>query len=87
MTIPEVQEALCELADRHELPILKVLAFELYRRKPVRRAPVEHHSNKSLFRNIRRYALDHPRASYQEIAEYYDTNIGRVSEALVGKRT
>ena len=35
---------------------------------------------------IRVYALEHPYASQQDIAEHFGTNHGRVSEALHGDR-
>lgn len=82
-SIPEIRVRLRELADLHNLEELHTLADEMYRRSPVRRA-----SNKSvqltpkLAEKIRRYAIKHPRLHQRDLAQEFNVNPGRVSEAL-----
>ena len=82
MTIPEC---------RHELRIimhrLKLIEKNMHRRKPARRARKEHVTlTPTLKRKIRKFAGDNPRMSYVRIGKYFNVGIGRVSEALRGKR-
>ncbi len=87
MTIPEVRDYLFILADQHSMPELAELATQLYRRPPVRRAkPRRTGGREALYGEIRGYAAAQPDASYHEIANKFDTTIGRVSEAIAGKR-
>jgi len=87
MRIPEVRQRLHTLAREHGLPELHTLAQELIRRVPVRRAPPRIHCTEETKEAIRDYAEAHPTASYQEIAELFRVNSGRVSEALAGFRS
>jgi hypothetical protein len=67
---------------------LLTLAYALFRRKPVRKAaPQSRPMTPELADEIRAYAAKHPRATLGRIAQVFDTNPGRVSEALGGKRT
>ena len=93
MTIPEIRVALEEVAEHvHSLsPMLasriRTLSEATKRRPAVRRAPVRHPKmTEELAMMIREYAAAHPRAHMQDIAVRFDTNAGRVSEVLHGKR-
>lgn len=86
-TIPEIRTRLHELAIEHGLAELHQLAEETKRQYHGRRAP---NRNPPLtpegVEAIREYASHHPRAPLQDIAVHFQTNQGRVSEALFGKR-
>jgi hypothetical protein len=88
MRIPEVRERLFAIAAETGNDELEHLACALYRRPAVRRAdPQSRPMTPELISEIRGYAAKHPRATLSRIAQFHDTNIGRVSEALGGKRT
>lgn len=82
-SIPEIRVRLRELAEEHGLEELHALADEMYRRSPVRRA-----SNRSvkltpkLAEKIRRYARKHPSLHQRDLAQEFNVNPGRISEAL-----
>lgn len=82
-SIPEIRARLRELADEHDLEELHDLADETYRRSPIKRA-----SNRSakltpkLAEKIRRYVAKHPRLHQRDVAQKFNVNPGRVSEAL-----
>jgi len=89
MTIPQIRAELLILATIWPGPYgarLAYLAIETKRRRAVRRAPNQRY-NKITHAQARAYLAIHPDADYHEIAAHYGTNIGRVSEALRGKRT
>lgn len=87
MRIPEVRAELEELAIEHGIPRLKELADELIRRRRIVPTPAKSKKmTPALKAAIKKYKKDNPDASYKEIADKYDVNIGRVSEAIVGKR-
>jgi hypothetical protein len=90
-SIPEIRIRLQELAkenaglDRTNAGWSEVasLAEELHRNTPIGR--VKPHSQKAtteLSEEIRAYKKKHPEKSQREIAEVFDVNPGRVSEAL-----
>ncbi len=54
----------------------------LVREAPVRRAAVRKAMRRGQAAEIRQYARQHPGAQLMEIAEHFDVNIGRVSEAM-----
>lgn len=90
-TIPQVRKELLEIANTTRSPQLsrklKLLVNNMYRRPAVRRAAKEHAEyTPELGRRIKLYALGHPTASYTVIAAHFDVSIGRVSEAIAGKR-
>lgn len=86
-TIPEIRARLHDLAAEHGLPELALLAEETRRRAPCRKAAPRRRSlTPELAQAIRDHARAHPGAAYHEIAERFHTNIGRVSEALAGRR-
>ena len=92
--IPELANQIREIAEKIKAsrPIeadeLMQLADELRRRPPGPRAPVESTPmTPELAQEIREYADAHPGMSHQTIAEAFNVNHGRVSEAIHGKRT
>lgn len=94
MKVPEVANRIREIAGKIKTsrPIeadeLMQLADELKRRPPGPRAPVESTSmTPELAQEIREYVEAHPGMSHQTIAEKFNVNHGRVSEAIRGKRT
>ena len=85
MTIPEVRDRLRQIAAEAKLPELVRLAEELKRRPAIRRAtPRSQHPRKAA---IRAYVALHSDEPLQDVATRFGVNIGRVSEALRGKRT
>lgn len=82
-TIPEIRDRLRELAEEHGIDELNHLADELYRRPPTRRAPTRSQPlTPALAAQIRVYFRENPRMHQQEIANYFNVNHGRVSEAI-----
>lgn len=82
-SIPEIRVRLLEIANEEDLPELRGLVDEMYRRSPNRRAPVQ--SDKitpSLAAQIRTYYSANPLMSFQTIADHFNVNPGRVSEAV-----
>lgn len=82
-TISKIRERLREIAEEHNVPEIHALVDEMYRRSPVRRAPIRNQRlTPALAAEIRRFARENPRMHQQDIAEHFDVNHGRVSEAL-----
>ena len=82
MNIPECRDELRSIIAR-----LRVIEKEMYRRPAVRRARVEHAPlTAARKRRIRAFAKANPKMSYAKIGKYFNVGIGRVSEALAGKR-
>lgn len=87
MRIPEIRDRLRELAVEHGIDELDLLAEELRRRKPCRKAPVQSAPmTDELNAAVRAYATAYPAAPLSRIAAVFGVNHGRVSEALAGKR-
>jgi hypothetical protein len=87
LTIPEIRDRLHVLADHHGIEELHDLAEATRRRPPLRVArPKSRPIDPMVRRAIIAYALAHPDAHAQEIAEVFGVNHGRVSESLIGKR-
>lgn len=87
LTIPEIRTRLHELAAETGIAELHELAEETRRRPPLRVARARSRSIDPMLRQaIVAYALAHPDAHAQDIAEAFNVNHGRVSEALIGKR-
>ena len=79
----ELQKMAKTLADLSEH--LADLAEETRRRSPIRKAPSTR-KGRLPPGVVQTYLRHHPNADYEEIARVYDTNVGRVSENLRGKR-
>ncbi|WP_156360938.1 hypothetical protein [Sphingomonas sp. Leaf257] len=82
-TIPEIRARLRQIADEYGLDELHDLADETYRASPIKRA-----SNRSaaltpeLAEEIRNFATRNPRLHQRDVAQRFNVNPGRVSEAL-----
>lgn len=86
MTIPEVRAELERLAEKYGIPRLGELAEALYRSPPVSRAkPTSQPKTPELGKKIRAYKADHPHLKQREIAQVFNVDGGRVSEALNNK--
>jgi hypothetical protein len=93
MKIPEISVRIREIAEAIEEDYpdksgeLFELADELRRRSPAPRATMTSTSmTPELAQEIRDYAEANPGTSHQAIAEQFNVNHGRVSEAIHGKR-
>ena len=92
MTIPEVRKAMLAEAkvctDLMTRALLIELERELHRRPPVRKVQREARSATEASENaIREYAARNPNASYRKMSAVFGQSIGRISEALAGKRS
>lgn len=82
-SIPEIRVRLRELADQYGIPELHELANETYRSTPIKRSP-----NRSapltpqLAEDIRQYAAQNPELHQSDVAQRFNVNPGRISEAL-----
>lgn len=86
MSIPNVRVRLHELADLYGIDELHELAEATRRRTATRRTvPQSRPMTPELGDEIRAYAANHPRATLGRIAQVFDINAGRVSEALQGR--
>ncbi len=82
-TIPELRARLREIADEEDLYELHDIADEMHRQTAVRRAKTK--STKltaSLAKDIREYAKKNPKMHQRDIAQRFNVNPGRVSEAM-----
>ena len=84
LSIPEARDLLRELAKERDMPELASIANAMYRRSHKgSRAPIRSRAVTPIVQaRIRRYAQAHPSYSNQEIANTFNVNPGRVSEAL-----
>jgi phenylacetate-coenzyme A ligase PaaK-like adenylate-forming protein len=82
-SIPEIRTRLRQIADEHGIEELHDLADETYRNSPVKRA-----ANRSapltpeLAEEIRNYVAKRPSLHQRDVAQRFNVNPGRVSEAL-----
>jgi len=95
--IPKARELLHDLADALQSSdppdpydagrtLRTITNTLLTREKPTRKAPVKNREmTAKLAREIRAHAKGHPKASHQQIANVFNVNPGRVSEALARK--
>jgi hypothetical protein len=99
MTLPEIQAELRSIADMLSEPLLlpvpvedvakrlRFLTSQISRRKAVRKAPVQSVSvGPSRAAQIRADVRANPDLAYEVFATKYNCSIGRVSEAVAGKR-
>ncbi|WP_353640775.1 hypothetical protein [Mesorhizobium sp. WSM2239] len=87
MSIITARQKLLELADKAPteigVEILDIIENEMFRASPVRKAPRQSNPlTEGLRRRIKRYAHEHPDATFHEIATEHGVSIGRVSETL-----
>ena len=92
-TIPQIREELLEIADTidgEEISSarrIRRLVKAMYRRPAIRRAQAESRPvTPELMDYIRNFAKQNPTYSYATIGRIWGVAIGRVSEALSGKR-
>lgn len=82
-SIPEIRSRLREIADELHIEELHDLADETYRNSPVKRA-----ANRSapltpeLAEKIRMFVAKNPKLHQRDVAQHFNVNPGRVSEAL-----
>lgn len=95
MSIPACRAALEDIADdlarlglRNHAGRIRGVVQDMHRRSARRKTPCRaRRMTQSLSAAIRTYAESNPGASQMEIAARFDVNIGRVSEAVNGRRT
>ena len=92
MTIPEARRLLRNLAatlsPKDAAEIERIVKEGLYRRKGVLPVPPKNRMvTKQIAQQIRIAHAQFPEKSEQELAAHFGVNSGRVSEALIGKRT
>jgi hypothetical protein len=88
MRLPEVAARLRELANELNCDELNALAAEIGRRPAGSRAPrTSVPMTEKLKNQIRAMKRENPDLPHTRIAEHFNINPGRVSEALKGKRT
>ncbi|WP_202960968.1 hypothetical protein [Sphingobium sp. HDIP04] len=81
--IPEIRNRLREIADETGFEELHSLADELYRNSPVGRAANSSATlTPELAEEIRKYVAEHPTLHQRDVAQEFNVNPGRVSEAL-----
>lgn len=67
--------------------LMAIVNTNMYRRSPVTKAPRRSSSvTDRKLQEIRSYHAINPTATYMSIGQIYDVSIGRVSEAIAGKR-
>lgn len=82
-SIPQIRARLHELADEYDIPELHELADDTYRNTPVTRAKRKSASLTSqLAQKIRTFQKSNSQLHQREIAQKFNVNPGRVSEAL-----
>ena len=82
-SIPEIRDRLREIADEAGIEELQDLADQLYRKSPVKRAPNRSaHLTPELAEEIRNFVAENPTLHQRDVAQEFDVNPGRVSEAL-----
>lgn len=82
-SIPEIRDRMREIADTHGIGELNDLADEMYRKRAIKRAKTRSaHLTPELAEKIRQYVDSHPNLHQRDVAQHFDVNPGRVSEAL-----
>jgi len=87
MRIPEIRDRRHELADEHGIPELHTLADETRRRSPLRRVRARWRRLTAAEQAaVRATFAARPDLGVRDLANMYDTSIGRISEAVRGFR-
>ena len=82
-SIPEIRSRLREIADELGIDELHDLADETYRNSPITRAEKRSQPlTPELAEQIRSFCLKHPQLHQRDVAQRFNVNPGRVSEAL-----
>lgn len=87
MSMADTRQRIHEIADEYAIPELHDLAEATRRRWHGRRAPdtqVTPVGEEAA--RIRTFAIEHPRMTLFDIGRIFNTNQGRISELLFGKR-
>jgi hypothetical protein len=88
MRIPEIRDRLHELAEEHGIPELHDLADETRRRSPLRRVRARWpRLTASQQEAVRAMFETQPGMGVKDIADRFNTSVGRVSEAIRGFRS
>ena len=83
----DVRKELHQLAVKHGLPRLSELAEATKRRSPRTKAPpTSTPMTEELAEEIRAFKKAHPTMSNQQIANHFNVNQGRVTDACRGKK-
>jgi hypothetical protein len=83
ISIPDARDRLHELADEHGIDELHEIADAMYRRAATRRAATRSPKvTAEMAEDMREYARANPELHQQDIANHFNVNVGRVSEAL-----
>ncbi|WP_341859065.1 hypothetical protein WKH79_12490 [Qipengyuania sp. GPGPB31] len=86
MNIPQVRKRLFEIAEETNNEELAYLANELHQKQMKKKAPIKSDEfTPELAEEIRDFAAAHPKMHNQEIANAFNVNIGRVTDAMQGK--
>ena len=86
-TSNELRRRLYELSAELNCDELRQIATELGRRKSIKRAPRQSRpTDEQLNVEIINYVYGHPYLTQAKVAQVFNVNPGRVSEALRGKR-
>ena len=92
MRLPEVRDSLIMISQDNRCPasiskMLRILASEIKRRPPVKRAEIKSRKcTPELRKEIRKFSREYPKMSQVEIARHFNVHQGRVSEAVRGFR-
>lgn len=86
LTIPQIRERLHELAVIHGIPELSSLATATIRRSYKRAPSTRSGLDRKLKSSIRAFVKENPEMAFQDVANIFGVNPGRVSEAVHGKR-
>ncbi len=86
LTIPQIRERLHELAVIHGIPELSSLATATIRRSYKRAPSTRSGLDRKLKASIRAFVKENPEMAFQDVANIFGVNPGRVSEAVHGKR-
>ena len=87
MRIPEIRDRMHELADEYDIPELHDLAEETRRRSPLRRVRSRWPRLTEVQKEAVRAMFDaYPTLGVRDLADQFDTSIGRISEAIRGFR-
>jgi len=86
LTIPQIRERLHELAVIHGIPELSSLATATIRRSYKRAPSTRSGLDRKLKASIRAFVKENPETAFQDVANIFGVNPGRVSEAVHGKR-
>jgi len=81
--IPELRQRLREIADDEGIDEIHDIVDEMYRNSPIKRAANKSRSlTPELADQIRKFVAKNPKLHQRDVAQRFNVNPGRVSEAL-----